>query len=240
MIESRRPMIRYTGNLTTQLQTELALEVMEPRRLYDYSTSDAITYEPRRAPDFIGTLKYNMNPGFVKVAGIYRNIGYGSKGSYKSANGYGVSAMTTIFAGVEKKNNLQLQWNIGKGISDYLLSMGGSGFDGNADREDPAKLSLLPMHSGYASYQHYWTPKFHTLLIGSYNRFDGENNTFNESGTWNTMQNLYFGGNMMFDVVPSLTVGAEFLWGKKTLEYANDEKKSAPASRINFGFMYNF
>ena len=238
MVESRRPMVRYTGNLTSKLQTELAAEIMEPRRLSDYTVpaNESIYYEPRRAPDFIATLKYNLNPGFFKVASIYRSIGYGANNSFKTSDGYGVSAMVNLFSGANKRNNFQLQFNSGKGISDYFLSLGGSGLDGSADRIDASKLSLLPVNSGYTSYQHYWTPQFHTLLIASFNKFDGKDNTFG----WDSMQNLYAGGNMMFDVVPGLTVGAEYLWGKKTLKFAQGSEKSLPASRVNFGFMYNF
>jgi len=238
MVESRRPMLRYTGNVSSKLQTELAAEIMEPRRLYDYTIPEAansIYYEPRRLPDFIGTLKYNMNPGFLKVAAIYRNIGYGFQDEYKSTDGYGVSAMANFFFGTAKKNNLQIQYNNGKGIADYFLSVGGCGYDGTTSRQDAGELSLLPVNSGYTSYQHYWTKIFHTTLIASYNNFDGKDANFG----WNSMKNVYAGGNMMFDVVPSLTVGAEFLWGKKTLEF-EQTKQSLPASRVNFGFLFLF
>ncbi len=238
MVESRRPMIRYTGNLTSKLQTELALEVMEPRRLYDYTVPEnsSIYYEPRRLPDFIATLKYNLKPGFIKVAGIYRSIGYGANDSFNSSDGYGVSAMVNLFAGADKRNNFQFQFNLGKGITDYFLSVGGSGLDGSVDRFDASKLSLLPVNAGYASYQHYWSNQIHTLFIASYNKFNGKDGSLG----WESMLNQYAGGNIMYDVVPSFTVGAEFLWGKKTLEYAQDPNKSLPASRVNFGFLYNF
>lgn len=239
MVESRRPMIRYTGSLTSHLQTELAAEVMEPRRLYDYTTpegSNTIHYEPRRLPDLIATLKYNFKPGFLKVAGIYRNIGYGYQDQYKSSDGYGVSAMANIFMGRGKRDNFQFQFNYGKGIADYFLSVGGSGLDGTTRRDNPAELSLLPVNSGYTSYQHFWTKVFHTTAIASYNSFNGEDASFG----WNNMRNLYAGGNMMFDVLPNFTVGAEFLWGKKTLKYQGDAEKSLPASRVNFGFLFNF
>ena len=242
MVRSRRPMIRYTGNITSKLQTELAAELMEPRRLFDYTLpadpelKGVINYEPRRSPDVIGTLKYNLLPGFLKIAGIYRNIGYGYQGNYKSSNGYGVSAMVNLFSGAGKRNNFLLQLNYGKGISDYFLPIGGSGLDGSVDRIDASKLSLLPVNAGYASYQHYWTTQFHTLLVASYNKFDGKNNTLG----WDSMQNLYVSANMMFDVVPGLTVGPQFIWGKKSLKFAQGPDKSLPASRVNFGFMYNF
>lgn len=128
-----------------------------------------------------------------------------------------------------------MQFNYGKGIADYFLSVGGWGYDGTTSKDNAGELSLLPVNSGYASYQHYWSKIVHTTLIASYNNFDGEDSSIG----WDSMENLYPGGNLMFDVVPSLTVGAEFLWGKKTLEYA-ETSKSMPASRVNFGFLFNF
>lgn len=58
--------------------------------------------------------------------------------------------------------------------------------------------------------------------------------------SWNTMQNFYAGANLMVDVLPGLTVGAEYLWGKKILDYADGISKGKGAQRVNFGIMYNF
>jgi len=245
MVESRRPMIRFTDHITSALQYQVAAEVMEPRRLNDYTTNEWVGNAPKRLPDFVGTLKWNLNPGFIKVAGIYRNISYdqitahGDKSTStitKSAQGYGVSAMTSLFLGKHKKNNFQAQVNHGKGIADYFLAVGGSKLDGYPGMEETNKLRLLPVNAAYISYQQYWTPRLHSLFIASMNRFDGKNTTTG----WNTMQNLYAGANLMVDVVPGLTVGAEYLWGKKILDYADGGSKSKNAQRVNFGIMYNF
>lgn len=233
---SRRPLIRYNINYNSHFQSEVAAEIMEPRRLYDYTTpANTISYEPRKLPDLIGTLKYKFTPGFVKIAGIYRHIDYGYQDEHKVANGYGVSAMLNVLPIYNKKNQFILQYNYGKGIADHLLPIGGSKLDGNVSNEDITKLNLLPTMGGFASYQQYWNSKTHSLFLFSFSTFDSRKAAFD----WDKMKNIYAGTNLMFDVLPNLTTGAEFLWGKKTLQYENESKHSF-ASRVNFGFLYNF
>lgn len=238
LMRGRRPQIRYTIDYAPRWQSEVAAELMEPRRLYDYTVPDvpnSINYEPRRLPDFVGTLKYKFEPGFVKIAGIYRRIDYGYQDDNKAANGYGLSAMFNVLAGPQKKNQFLLQFNYGKGIADYVLPIGGAKLDGHVSTEDVSKLNLLPTLTGMASYQQFWTEKLHSLFVFSMSDFDSKKASFD----WDRMTNLYAGTNLMYNILPNLTTGAEFLWGRKTLKYTN-HKEHAVASRVNFGFLYNF
>lgn len=238
LARSRKPIIQYTIDYSSRFVSEVAAELMEPRRLYDYTLPDvdnSIHYEPRRLPDFVGTLKYKFDPGFVKVAGIYRHIDYGYGEEHKVANGYGFSAMFKSMLGPQQKNQFLLQFNYGKGIADNILPIGGSKLDGHVSNEDMSKLNLLPVMAGMISYQQFWTPKLHSLFLFSFNDFDSKKASFD----WNKMTNLYAGTNLMYNILPNLTTGAEFLWGRKTLEYEN-LTEHAVASRVNFGFLYNF
>lgn len=238
LVNSRRPQIRYIIDYSAKLEGDISAELMEPRRLYDYtipSGTHSINYEPRQLPDFVGTLKYKFEPGFVKIAGIYRHIDYGYLDEHKAANGYGLSAMIKIMAGPQKKNPILLQFNYGKGIADYILPIGGSGLDGHVSTEDVSKLNLLPTISGMLSYQQFWTTKLHSLFVFSLSDFNSKKASFD----WDRMTNLYAGTNLMHNILPNLTAGAEFIWGRKTLEYT-DEKECAVATRVNFGFLYRF
>ncbi|WP_214227780.1 hypothetical protein [Pedobacter sp. B4-66] len=252
MVLSRRIQLNYRNKFSKKSRTgyELAIEQMEPRRLFDYTTNVdfGVDYAPRRIPDVIGALRYDYdNGGFLKVAGIYRNIGYDSKNiqttttdfKYKTANGWGLTGMASIFFNKKSGlvNNLQAQWNIGKGISDYFLAVGGSGLDGFANENGQGILNLLDVHSGFVSYQRFWTAKFHTMVIASYNHFSGGEGTVD---TWNEMTNYHFTLNLSYNLLDNLMIGFEPQIGYKELKIDQNTTKGKDAVRINFGMLYNF
>ncbi|WP_316751430.1 DcaP family trimeric outer membrane transporter [Pedobacter gandavensis] len=252
MVLSRRIQLNYKNkfNPNGKAGYEVAVEQMEPRRLYDYTTNDAlgVDYAPKRMPDVIGALRYDYdNGGFLKVAGIYRNVGYDSKNlletapevKFKSENGWGATAIASIFFNKKSglTNNLQAQFNVGKGIADYFLAVGGSGLDGFAKENKMGELNLLNVHAGFISYQRFWTPKFHTMVIASYNHFYGAEAT---ASPWNEMTNYHFTLNLSYNILDNLMVGFEPQIGYKELHLDEGIKKGKDAVRINFGMLYNF
>lgn len=252
MVLSRRIQLNYRNKFTENggAGYEVAIEQMEPRRLFDYTinTDRGVDYAPRRIPDVIGALRYDYEGGsFLKVAGVYRNIAYDSRESvdieaeyrYRTANGWGLTGMASIF--FNKKtglvNNLQAQWNVGRGIADYFLAVGGSGLDGFADENKSGLLNLTDVHAGFISYQRFWTPKFHTMLMTSYNHFSGAEDRVIP---WNKMTNYQFTLNLSYNVLENLMLGFEPQFGYKQLELDEGLTKGKNAVRINFGMLFNF
>ena len=252
MVLSRRIQVRYTANFIENGHTafEISAEYMEPRRLYDYTLNPnyGVDYAPSRAPDAVAGIRYAFdNGGFMKLAGLYRSVAYDSKNisagatdfDFASQNGGGVTAITSIF--FRKKsgliNNLQAQWTIGKGISDYFLAVGGSGLDGFANSDFSGKLNLLPVHAGFISYERFFNKKFHSMIMTSYNHFyDGATT---QAG-WDRMTNYQFTLNASYDFFDFLTIGLEPQIGYKELRYADGSMQGANAVRINFGMLFNF
>ncbi|KFF07896.1 DcaP family trimeric outer membrane transporter [Flavobacterium hydatis] len=252
MVLSRRIQVRYTGLFKENGHTSfmLSAEYMEPRRLYDYTLSPThgVDYAPSRAPDAVAGIRYAFdNGGFMKLSGLYRSIAYDSEDiaagktefDFDSQSGGGVTAMTSIF--FRKKsglvNNLQAQWTIGKGISDYFLAVGGSGLDGFARADFSGKLDLLPVHAGFVSYERFFNKKFHSMVMASYNHF------YDGAGTlagWDRMTNYQFTLNASYDFFDFLTIALEPQVGYKQLQYADGNTQGANAVRINFGMLFNF
>lgn len=252
MVLSRRIQIHYNARFKENGHTsfELSAEYMEPRRLYDYTLNQnyGVDYAPSRAPDAVAGIRYSLdNGGFIKLAGLYRSIGYNSKNiaigetqfNFASRNAGGVTAITSLF--FTKKsglvNNLQAQWTLGKGIGDYFLALGGSGLDGFARSDFSGKLDLLSTHAGLISYQRYWNSKFHTMVVPSYNHFyDG----VGAQAGWDQMTNYQFTFNASYDFFDSITIGLEPQIRYEKLKYANGSTQNANAVRINFAILYNF
>lgn len=252
MALSRRIQLNYRNTFAEKGKAgyELAIEQMEPRRLYDYTTNvdRGVDYAPRRIPDVIGALRYDYDGGgFLKISGVYRNIAYNSNDNsspteedrYRTTNGWGVTGMASIFFDKKSKlvNNLQAQWNVGRGISDYFLAIGGSGLDGFADDTKFGVLNLLDVHAGFVSYQRFWTPKLHTLVMTSYNHFSGGANSVSP---WDEMTNYQLTLNLSYNMLENLMLGLEPQMGYKQIKIADVESKGKDAIRINFGMLFNF
>lgn len=252
MVLSRKIQIRYTGHFKENGNTafQLSAEYPESNGLYNYTLSPThgVNYAASKTPDMVVTIRHALdNGGFMKVACLYRSIGFESqdivagkvKSNFDTQNGGGVTAIASIF--FKNKDgllrNIQTQWTIGKGISDYFSAMGGYGLDGYARSDFSGKLRLLPVHAGYVSYQRYWSKKIHSLCVSSYSHFYEGVGT--EAG-WDKMTNYQFTFNTSYDLFDSFSIGLEPQIAYKELAYNDGSTQGANTVRINFGMLFNF
>ena len=167
--------------------------------------------------------------------------------------GYGF-AVSGIYK--QNVNNLQFQFTGGKGVSAYNTSVQGYGYDGYPTATDGFKAT--PSYGGWASYEYFYTPKFHSTLVIGYTRYYLDNAQrliiTNPSETNLTLINgnidnsHYYGIlNLLFDPIENMVVGVELNYGNKKLSFdgdVNDEyiddSKARDAMRISFGVMYSF
>lgn len=252
MVLSRKIQVRYTGHFKEKgnIAYELSAEYLESNSLYDYTLSPThgVNYAAPKAPDVVAAIKYVFdNGGFMKLAGLYRSIGFesedvasgGFESNFVSQNGGGVTAITSMFfrnkSGLLR--NVQAQWTIGKGISDYFSAMSGYGLNGFARSDFSGKLDLLPVHAGYVSYQCYWDKKFNSMTMLSYSCFyDG----VGTQAGWDKMTNYQITLNASYDLFDCFTVGLEPQIAYKEVEYSDGSTQGANAIRINFGMLFNF
>lgn len=204
-------------------------------------------------PDVVLGMKHEKEWGHLRMSTIFRNINYKYNGVKDAFFGYGLS-----FSGKLKKerNNLQFQGTMGRGIATYITSISGFGYDGFP--KITGELEATPSYGGWASYEHYWTPKIHTNLVLGYSRFFTEdvtrfllvvpdepeitvvNGDFNQRHGYGIV-------NVMFDHFERMTYGIELDYGIKKIDASGrvnnrilDESKSRDALRISFGFMFYF
>ena len=249
----RSPHIKYFNSFgNPNWRYIIALDA--PQSDYDrYGEIEPLLGEAHQTvPDVILGMKHEKDWGHLRMATIYRSINYEYNGEKDSFFGYGLS-----FSGMLKKdqNNFQFQGTVGKGIASYITSIGGFGYDGFPTISDG--LEATPSYGGWASYEHFWTPKIHTNFVFGYTRFysddvarfllvdDGNDITFVD-GYVNHVHN-YGIVNIMYDHFKRMTYGLELDYGTKKLDLNGlvngtqiDESKSRDAMRISFGFMFYF
>lgn len=203
-------------------------------------------------PDFTAAIKNQYDWGHIRLSTILRNVRYKLEGEIGNFIGYG-AALSGIYK-TERKNNFQFQLVGGKGITAYLTSVAGLGFDGypTIDHEFDATPSI----GGWLSYEYFFTPKFHSNIVFGYTnygfpnmkRFVLANNIIPEDGI---LKGDYFYThtygiiNLMFEPFERMTVGFELDYGIKKLDvdgYVNDvyihDNQNRDAMRISFGFMF--
>jgi len=253
----RTPHIKYFNTFKNQQWVyELSLEAP----LVDYISlgeiEPLVEEENQVTPDLTAALKYKKDWGHIRFSSILRNIRYKIEGETDNFIGYGFT-LSGIYK-TERKNNLQFQIIGGKGISTYLTSVSGLGFDGFPTVNND--FDSTPSYGGWISYEYYFTPKFHSNIVFGFTRYEFENMEryiLTEELPDNPIDDTlvldgdYFSShsygiiNLMYDPFERMTIGLELDYGVKNIDFngfANDEfiddSKDRDAMRISFGFMF--
>ncbi len=125
----RSPHIKYFNTIGDNPDWRYIIALDAP--IVDYNRFDEIEPLLEEAnqvmPDLVLGVKHEKDWGHFRFATIFRNITYKLEGEKDNFFGYGFS-----FSGMLKKNrnSFQYQLTAGKGISAYITSVGGFGYDG--------------------------------------------------------------------------------------------------------------
>jgi len=205
-------------------------------------------------PDFTFAIKYKKDWGHMRLSSIIRSINYKLDGDMDNFLGYGFS-----FSGIYKtlnKNNFQYQIVAGKGITAYMTSIAGLGYDGfpTGDQE----FNATPSFGGWASYEYFLTKKLHSNFVLGYTNFELRNLERYILTTGSDIQNIVLAGNVkhnhyygifnfMYDAYERMTIGLELDYGVKKLtadghinDFYSNNAQSRDALRVSFGFMFYF
>lgn len=217
----RQPVIRYTdGNF------QIALE--QPETTVQTATG-SIEADDDKAPDLI--LRYNFKGdwGSAAIAGIGRYLRYDASvagGVDDEAIGYGASVSGVIKVG--KRDNFNFMVTAGEGIGRYVaLNLRD---DAVVDLRN--KLDTVGVISGFASFRHFWTEKWRSVLTGGYYK------AYNPSAAGVLVTDNV--GSASFETFYSpakpLTFGLGYRYARRELENG----LSGDLNRVQFSAQYNF
>ncbi|WP_066219438.1 hypothetical protein [Formosa haliotis] len=252
----RNPHVKYSNTFRNPdfiYQVSLEAPVADYESFLEFKP--LVEEVPQVTPDVTAALKYNRDWGHLRVSSIFRNIRYKLEGEIDNFIGYGFT-VSGIYKS-ERNNNVQFQFIGGKGITAYMTTIGGRGYDGYAATN--SEFTATPAFGGWASYEYYITKKLHANAVLGYTNFKLKDVSRVLVTDVNTdLDDVYLNGNVdhlqyyglfnfMYDAYERMTVGLELDYGVKTLAIdglANDlylsNDKSRDAMRISFGFMYSF
>ena len=203
-------------------------------------------------PDLSMAIKRKYDWGHLRLSSILRNVRFNYEGEKGDFLGYGAS-FTGIYTN-ERKNNIQFQIVGGRGITAYMTSIAGLGYDGYLNNEDD--FVATPSFGGWMSYEYFFTPSLHSTVVFGYTQywFDDlkefrilEDEVINTIYVNGDFSNYHYYGiiNLMYSPFTRMTVGIELDYGYKNIAldgFVNEipvtNNKGRDAMRMSFGFMF--
>jgi len=189
-------------------------------------------------PDLSAAFKASRKWGYVRVGGMLREIKYDDLLDDQfqlsgSVTGWGLNLTSNLNAG--KRDVIRLGLVFGEGIQNY---MNDSPIDVGiknqlANTVTPIVGEALPIVGITAFLDHNWNDRTSTAI--GYSRQDIDNSDGQAPNAFKAGQ--YVLGNVLYNPVPNVMVGAEVQWGRR--ENFSDGFHS-DGLHLQFSFKYNF
>jgi hypothetical protein len=252
----REPELRFWFENQNDLRLEFGVAQPGPELYFVSDVDSTLQAAEQPSPDFIGAINKKFGFGHLRVTGIYRNLEYRNASGNQSEVGYGGTFSGYINTNSITDNPIQFQFVAGRGIATYLVSFSGMNFDALPDGK--GNMQTVPTVGGWASYEHWFSKKWHANLVLGFSDFKSEKiGFFTISGPEYEATNTsiqasmqYVLVNLMWNPIPSVALGIEWNIGKRTniyegsIETENGTRtrieKSRIANRISFGSFFNF
>ena len=185
-----------------------------------------------RLPDLTGSFRYDRDWGYVKAAGILRQVGYqntttasGDPSGHKT--GYGLNLTGALKVLGKDRINAGLVW--GKAIASYLNDGGSDLAPGPIGSGTAEAVKSLGWH---AYYNHVWADKWSSAVGYSLHRqdnTDGQTDTAFRRGSYANL-------NVLYTPWKNVLTGLEFVWGELELK----DGQSTPDRRLQFSTKVSF
>ncbi len=222
-IFGRQVMIRYSSG-----PWQLSLENPETT-ITPYGGGERFVADDSTVPD--GVVRYNFNAGWgsFTAAGILRQLAYENiaTGIDDRTTGYGISLSGKFKIG--EKDDFRWMATTGGGLGRYLgLNLANGAVldaDGNLEAIDSAGI--------FGSFRHFWGPKWRSNLTLGYTKVD---NDVELTGMGVTKKASSLHVNLIYNPVPKLDFGIEFLYADREIESGAD----GDLKRVQFSAKYAY
>ena len=210
MFERRQPMLRVTKALSDSFVAEVSIETPENT---SYADADRLT----RWPDLALTGTWHADNKYLKhlrLAGLVRDLRAEGDADdniedrIDSALGWAIYGSTKLdLPLLDTRDNLRINIHYGDGYGAQLKG----GPDDAVFNTDNAELKKISVFGSYGSLQHWWSKTVRSNLVYGY--VNADNPGFADGGaldnTW------YTAANLVWNPYEKLTVGFEYLWGRR-------------------------
>ena len=175
------------------------------------------------APDFSARWQKKGDWGHLSIAGLLRQFKYAGQ----TDTGGAVSVSGKVNLG--KNDDIRYAVNAGRGIGRYLAF--GLGSDTVLDAG--GDLEPIDGYGAFASWRHAFSPKLRSNVFYSMAHFDNDASLTGQSATERAQS---FHANLIYSPIPKLDVGAELIWGQRSLENDLDGDLRRIHTHVKYSF----
>ena len=206
---TKREQLRWTGTVGEALELVIALEQPDSRVAPLDGQIRFRSFDDNHVPNLVGRLTRFSGRGEYSLAAMLRSLRWRGAGQRQSvwAGGVGFSGRFNVGG----RDNLRLMLNYGNGLGRFVTL--GSYADGYVD-EESGTLSRNAVASLQAAYQHFWHEHWRSALSLGYS---GANLPAPARPDF-IKRTTSLQANLLFSPLPALSVGVEYLHGRKTLK----------------------
>ncbi|MFZ5637948.1 MAG: DcaP family trimeric outer membrane transporter [Pseudomonadota bacterium] len=188
-----------------------------------------ISSDDNLMPDLTARWQKKGDWGHVSVAGMVRQFAYENpaSGIDDTTTGGAVSVSGRFNFG--KNDDLRYMATYGRGIGRYL----GLGIASDTVLDASGELEPIDGYGAFAAWRHAFSPKLRGNVFYSMAHFD---NDAALTGLAATERAQSFHVNLIYSPVPKLDIGAELIWGERSLENELDGDLRRFHTHVKYSF----
>ena len=217
----REPMIRYSRG-------GFAIAVENPESTITPLGGGRLTTSDNTLPELAARYTWKSDRGHLQLGGMLRQIAIDDQASGLDATttGWGLSLSGKLMLG---RDDLRFMVHGGEGLGRQV----GLNFANGAALTDQGDLEAIPTLGGFVAFRHLWSERWRSNVAIGYIEVD---NPVEFTGTGVNESSWSGQINLLYNPIPALSFGIEYLMAERELESGLDGR----LDRIQFMTRYSF
>ncbi len=188
-----------------------------------------ISSDDNLMPDITARWQKKGDWGHVSVAGMVRQFKYENPAAGINDSSIGGAVSVSGRFNVGKSDDLRYMVSAGRGIGRYL----GLGIASDTVLDAGGNLEPIDGYGAFAAWRHAFSPKLRGNVFYSMAHFDNDKAL---TGLSVTERAQSFHANLIYSPLPKLDVGAELIWGQRSLENELDGDLRRIHTHVKYSF----
>jgi hypothetical protein len=184
------------------------------------------------APDLVARRDFKGDWGSLGISTIARIINYSDTAINVNERTFGFGASLGTRVNVGARDEALLQVSAGQGLGRYVAL----NFVDALASDSTGAMDTIDLVCGFVGYRHFWTEKLRSSLNVSF--FFGDNPGMLD-GTGANREAQSYSINLLYSMVPKLTMGVEVMHARRVLENGVDGtmNRIQLSARYDFGYL---
>jgi hypothetical protein len=188
-----------------------------------------ISSDDNLMPDLTARWQKKGDWGHVSVAGMLRQFKHENPAAGIDDTSTGAAASVSGKFNLGKSDDIRYMVSAGRGIGRYL----GLGIASDTVLDAGGNLEPIDGYGAFAAWRHAFSPKLRGNVFYSMAHFDNDKAL---TGLGVNERAQSFHANLIYSPMPKLDVGAELIWGQRSLENEQDGDLRRFHTHVKYSF----